>query len=251
MFIFTAKLTKKKLIAAAVAGGLLLCGLILLVSNLGGGRRDEAAVAPVTKGIKTNDDRLAYLSALGWKTSEKETEAQEVLIPEAFNDVMNVYNELQRAQGFDLLKYKGKRVMRYTYEISNHSGGPQPVYAELLVYKNQIIGGDIHNTAPDGFIQGLTARNACACPPDATACLPGCTCTTCQHDGDAVGSAGTDGSDGDEITAGEPGETDGEIPVGDGGPGLDDAFDEQTVYEDDTPSGGLPEEPTAAPIEPR
>ena len=34
-------------------------------------------------------------------------------------------------------------------------GATEPVYATLLVYKNQIIGGDVINTAPGGTIQGL------------------------------------------------------------------------------------------------
>jgi len=58
-----------------------------------------------------------------------------------------------------LTQYAGKQVMRYVYEVTNFPGAEQPVYATLLVYKNQIIGGDITNTADKGAIQGIKAQN--------------------------------------------------------------------------------------------
>ena len=57
--------------------------------------------------------------------------------------------------GYDLSKYAGKTVMRYVYKITNYPGATDPVYATLLVYKNQIIGGDITNTAAKGVVQGF------------------------------------------------------------------------------------------------
>ena len=45
--------------------------------------------------------------------------------------------------------------MRYVYKITNFPGATEPVYATLLVYKNQIIGGDITDTSAKGVIQGF------------------------------------------------------------------------------------------------
>ena len=45
--------------------------------------------------------------------------------------------------------------MRYVYTVKNYPGATEPVYATVLVHKNQIIGGDITDTAPGGKIQGL------------------------------------------------------------------------------------------------
>ena len=42
----------------------------------------------------------------------------------------------------------------------------EPVYATLLIHKNQIIGGDITDTAAKGLIQGL--KKATATPPPAS-----------------------------------------------------------------------------------
>ena len=104
MLIFTAKLTKKRIIATVVVLGILLCGVVLLTAK----RTPEASAetagsTPVTQGIKSNTDRMAYLSALGWKTGAQETQAQEVRIPDTFDEVMTSYNQIQLQQGFDLL----------------------------------------------------------------------------------------------------------------------------------------------------
>ena len=45
--------------------------------------------------------------------------------------------------------------MRYVYKVTNYPNSTEPVYATLLIYKNQVIGGDITDTAPNGAIRGL------------------------------------------------------------------------------------------------
>ena len=65
------------------------------------------------------------------------------------------YNDLQKAQGLDLSEYKGKSAMRYTYEITNYPDYDGTVYANIIVYKNRVIGGDICSSGTQGFIQGF------------------------------------------------------------------------------------------------
>ena len=45
--------------------------------------------------------------------------------------------------------------MRYVYKVENYPNATEPVYATLLVYKSQVIGGDITDTSANGMIQGL------------------------------------------------------------------------------------------------
>jgi hypothetical protein len=169
MFIFTAKLTRKKLAVGIGAAGALLIGAIVLMS--GGGKTEASApAAPSPKGVKTAEHRIAYLEAHGWKANAGSEECQEVVIPKEFDSTFEEYNTLQKGQGFDLSKYKGKRVKRYIYLIENHPGGRSPVFASVLIHKNTVIGGDLQNPAPDGFIHGfekagasLGAAGACAC----------------------------------------------------------------------------------------
>ena len=45
--------------------------------------------------------------------------------------------------------------MRYVYEVTNYPGATDPVYATLLVHKDQVIGGDITDTSARGKILPL------------------------------------------------------------------------------------------------
>jgi hypothetical protein len=155
MFIYTAKLTRKKLAIGIGAVGALLIGIIFLLSSGGRGTEASASAIPSPKGIKTAEARLEYLAAYGWTAKADTEECQEVVIPKEFDSTFEEYNTLQKEQGFDLSKYKGKRVIRYIYEIEGHPSGRAPVYASMLIYKNTVVGGDLQNPSPDGFIQGF------------------------------------------------------------------------------------------------
>jgi hypothetical protein len=163
MFIFTAKLTRKKLAVALGAIGALLIGVILLMSG-GGNAEASASAAPSHKGVKTAEDRVAFLEAHGWTVSAGSEECQEVVIPKEFDSAFEEYNALQKSQGFDLSKHKGRRVARYIYLIEDHPTGRSPVYASVLIHKNTVIGGDLQNPAPDGFIQGFDKTGPAAGP---------------------------------------------------------------------------------------
>ena len=79
----------------------------------------------------------------------------QVKVPAEDSDVFGRYNALQKSQGYDLTKFAGKKVMRYVYLIKNYPGATDPVYATLLIYKDQVIGGDVTNTSAKGVIQGF------------------------------------------------------------------------------------------------
>ena len=105
--------------------------------------------------IKTNEDRVAFLAQYGWEVSETTTEEVTLSIPGEFDKIMKTYNELQKQQGLDLSKYKGHEVMRYTYEVTNYPNYTGKVLANVIVYKNRVIGGDICSTDVNGFIHGF------------------------------------------------------------------------------------------------
>ena len=96
----------------------------------------------------------------GWQVSASPVESGQVKIPETPTEVYTRYNALQKSQGFDLNQYAGKTVMRYVYKINNFPGATEPVYATLLVYKDEVIGGDVTNTAPAGVMQGFQKQSS-------------------------------------------------------------------------------------------
>jgi len=105
--------------------------------------------------IKTAEDRIEFLRQFGWEVDPTALEEVKVTVPSEFDKVHTSYNELQLEQGFDLTKYHKKDVMRYTYRITNYPDYDGEVYANILVYKKQVIGGDICSADASGFIHGL------------------------------------------------------------------------------------------------
>lgn len=153
MFIVTAKLTKKKLVGAIVVAGAILVGIIVLLAT--SGNRAAAMETGAVKNIKTNDDRVGYLTGLGWTVEADPVETQDVLIPAEWDAMMEEYERLQKEQDMSLEKYKNKHVTRYVYRILNHPSGEREVFACLLVYKNRIIAGDVQSNALNGFMHKL------------------------------------------------------------------------------------------------
>ena len=149
MLLMTAKVDKKKLAIIFSAAVLAIAALIVALS----GGKD--ATATVSGSVSTNDARVAFLKSFGWEVTTSPVQSNQVKIPKDANDVFDRYNALQKSQGYDLSAYAGKTVMRYVYKINNYPNATEPVYATLLVYKDQIIGGDITDTAAKGFIHGF------------------------------------------------------------------------------------------------
>ena len=151
MMVMTAKVDIKKIIVAlAIAAGVIIA-LILL---LGGGNSSPTA-APSVAG---NDGRVQFLQSLGWEVSTSPAQSGQVRIPKEQNQVLARYNDLQKSAGYDLSQYAEQTVMRYVYKVNNFPDATEPVYATLLVYKDQVIGGDITNTAADGTMHPLTKQ---------------------------------------------------------------------------------------------
>lgn len=105
--------------------------------------------------VRTNEERIAFLAQWGWEVEQAPTEETTVSIPREFDKVFAAYNELQRRQGLDLSNHSGRTVERYTYTVTNYDGYEGTVYANLLVYRGRVIGGDICSADSAGFVQGF------------------------------------------------------------------------------------------------
>ena len=149
MMVLTAKVDKKKI---AIIFAAVVVAIAALVMLLGG---SKSASPTVATNVSSNDARVEFLKGFGWDVTTSPAESSQVRIPDKSSEVFDRYNAMQKQQGYDLSQYAGKAVMRYVYQINNYPGAIEPVYATLLVYKNQVIGGDITNTAPGGKVQGF------------------------------------------------------------------------------------------------
>ena len=154
MFILTAKLKRERLIAGAAAVAA-LCAVVAIAVGVISVQGGTVSASADQKGVKTNEDRVAYLESFGWTVEPEPLAVEELLIPEEFDETYTQYLELQSSQGFDLTQYCGMRVKRYTYVITNYPTGETGVQAGLLIYKNTVIGGDVLSPQLGGFIHSL------------------------------------------------------------------------------------------------
>lgn len=148
MMVMTAKVDMKKILM--ILGGIVLV-ILAMIWLLGGGEAEATSAS-----VANNDGRVKFLEDFGWDVAASPVESSQVKIPTETTEVFDRYNQLQKSQGYDLTQYAGKNVMRYVYKVNNYPGATEPVYATLLVYKNQIIGGDVTDTAAGGNIRGFT-----------------------------------------------------------------------------------------------
>ena len=150
MFVMTAKVDKKKIAVILVC---IIAAVGLLIMLLSGGKKEPEATGVIS--VASNDDRVNFLSGFGWEVTNSPVETGQVRIPEKTSDDFDRYNALQKSQGYDLSAYEGQTVMRYVYQVNNYPGATEPVYATVLISKNQVIGGDITDTAAKGVIRGF------------------------------------------------------------------------------------------------
>ena len=157
MFIYSLKASTIKFFAVVCVAR---ATLITLIAFIPVAAVDDNVAAAANadidySGIKTNDDRVKFLSQFGWQVDPEAVESIEVTVPEEFDKIFTAYNELQKRQGLDLTKFKGKNVQRYTYKILNYDGYDGTVYANILVYRNKVIAGDVCTADTKGFMHGL------------------------------------------------------------------------------------------------
>lgn len=138
---------------------LLVLGLLVGVIALNGGGEVVSAASSAVEidysGIKDADDRIAFMRSFGIEVADGSEEKTEFSMPDNFDRVIAGYNELQKKQGLDLLKYKNKRVTRYTYKVTNYDSEGE-VWANLFVYRGKIVACDICSADPQGFVIPMT-----------------------------------------------------------------------------------------------
>ena len=138
---------------------LLVLGIILF----GGANKEVSASAGANginfSGIKTEDDRVAFISNFGITVKPGAVEVSEFAVPKDFDRIIAGYNEIQKMQGLDLERYKNKKVTRYTYEAENVAGHEGTVFVNLIVFRNTVIACDVSSTSPDGFVEPLIKLN--------------------------------------------------------------------------------------------
>ncbi|MCH5185774.1 MAG: DUF4830 domain-containing protein [Oscillospiraceae bacterium] len=104
----------------------------------------------------TEDKNIAFLEKYGWEVKPGFIECEDIVIPEEFDDVYTDYNDIQKAAGLDIEKYKGKRGVRYTYIVENYPDETsESVRANVICIDGIPVAGDIMTVGLHGFMYPL------------------------------------------------------------------------------------------------
>ena len=158
MFVVSVSKNKiKKSLITLVAVSVLSIAFLFGIKCLGRIQNVQTSTG-ISLSAATDEQRLEFISGYGWEVEENPVEVRDVVIPEVFDDVYNNYNKIQLDQGFDLKKFAGQRVKRWTYVVKNYPGtedGDDYIRLNLLVSDGEVIGGDVCSLKLDGFMHGF------------------------------------------------------------------------------------------------
>lgn len=155
MFIVSLKASKTNVITFVVCLALVIGVSALYIMS------DKAPAAATINGMSVNysakdtAEMVAFLKQYGWDVDPDTAETKEVIIPSTFDETYDKYNRIQKKQNLDLTKYRSKRVKQVSMPVTNYPGMTKGVNANLLIYEDKVIGGDISSTELDGFMHGF------------------------------------------------------------------------------------------------
>ena len=155
MFICSVRAGTLKFFGAVLLSLALFLCILVLVEPASAVAGAESVETVNYSGIRNDTDRVTFLEAFGIRVSPTPCEEVSFTVPSEFDRVLAGYNEIQKAQGLDLGRYKNKKVTRYTYEVENYEGYEGKVYVNLIMYKNRVIAADVTSADPYGFVHGL------------------------------------------------------------------------------------------------
>lgn len=147
-------ITRRRMALMSLALGLVIGSALLLAGCFGGDKETEVITAA------TNEERVAYLEALGWQVEPQPIETLDLQLPEKLEGEWDAYAKLQKGQGLPFSEFAGQAVKRYTYTVTNYPEIPQGVQANLYLWGDQIIGGDVIFTGQGGFQTDLAFSKA-------------------------------------------------------------------------------------------
>ena len=100
MFIYSVRASSLKFAMIVLVGVSVFLALFLLIPPVS--NEDSAVSAVSYENVRTNEDRRAFLSSLGYEVSESEVDSVKIRIPSEFDKIYASYNEMQKAHHLSL-----------------------------------------------------------------------------------------------------------------------------------------------------
>lgn len=150
-------ITRRRMALMSLALGLVIGSALLLAGCFGGDKETEVITAA------TNEERVAYLEALGWQVEPQPIETLDLQLPEKLEGEWDAYAKLQKGQGlpFSELQAGGEALYLHRYQLSGDptGGAGQPVPVGRPDHRRRC---DLHGTGrlPDGSCipQGIRSQ---------------------------------------------------------------------------------------------
>lgn len=142
----TMKKARRKALITVLAAGLVIFLLIMARGIF---------LPGIEYDMDTAEGREAYLNSLGWEIDRSSEAFRTVVVPDKLEGIMAQYNRMQQAQGYDLNLHLGESCGQYSYRLTNYSESEDTVIVTLYIQNGELIAGDIHTTAANGFMHGL------------------------------------------------------------------------------------------------
>ena len=143
-------ISRRRMVLLSLALGLVIGSALMLAGCFGGDKEPEIITAA------TAEARVAYLEGFGWQVNQQPIETLDLQLPERLENEWETYAKLQEGQNLPFADFAGQAVKRYTYTVTNYPDIPQGVQANLYLWGDQIIGGDIIVTGQGGFQTDLS-----------------------------------------------------------------------------------------------
>ena len=165
MFVFSLKASKLKYLFSALICALVAVFVIIIMPDTEHSVSVNGNVSEYEQGkirfdgIKDIDSVVNFAESLGFSVDRDSVERVEVKIPQKTDAVLEAYNDLQKSQGFNLMKYKNKNVVRYTFKVTKlpdeQSLPEADVLFTVILYKDKVVGGDLYFSGKDARVVGI------------------------------------------------------------------------------------------------
>ena len=147
-------ITRRRMALMSLALGLVIGSALLLAGCFGGDKETEVITAA------TNEERVAYLEGSGLAGGAAAHRNAGSAAAGKAGGRMGRLRQAASGAGPALCRLCGQAVKRYTYTVTNYPEIPQGVQANLYLWGDQIIGGDVIFTGQGGFQTDLAFPKA-------------------------------------------------------------------------------------------
>ena len=157
LFVVSVSSRKFKKIGIVVVAVMLVMGVVTIYSCFSDTNNSINKSTATNNVVEGTSGILGFISSFGWEVINEPDDVREVIIPVEFDDVYKNYNEIQISQGYDLEKYAGERVKKWSFTITNYPEYEECDYIKIniLVFDGKVIGGDVCSVKLDGFMHGF------------------------------------------------------------------------------------------------